>query len=184
MNCDHCQRQIGEMLDSDAGFDPALERHLESCRACRDFRDTLAALEVQLIAVPCPSLPADFKAALLAAIPAGPERLLPGEIAELRTQLVREHQEAVRALRRQYLLADPQTLLRFLAIACWVFLAGAALLGLRDLVGSAGTVLNEMSRWWVVPLLGGSLGAAALLFGLQRARRALPRVRALQWITR
>lgn len=184
MNCDHCQRRIGEMLDADAGFDLALERHLESCRDCRDFRETLFALEAQLVTAPRPSLPADFKATLLAALPAGPERLLPGEVAELRARLVREHQEAVSALRRQYLLADPQTLLRFLAIACWVFLAGAALLGLRDLVGSTATVLNEMSRWWVVPLLGGSLGAGALLFGLQRARRALPRVRALQWMTR
>lgn len=184
MNCDHCQRRIGEMLDADGEADFEVERHLESCRDCREFRETLFALEEQLVAAPRPSLPADFKATLLKAIPAGAERLLPGEIVELRTQLLLQHQEAVRALRRRYLLVDPQTLLRFFAIACWVFLVGAALLGLRDLLGSAGSVLNETSRWWVVPLLGGSLGAAGLVFGMQRAWRALPRLRMIQRFAR
>ena len=179
MNCDDCQERMSELLDAGQGIrqDAAVEHHLAGCLPCREFHDALAALDSQLTHQAARAvLPTDFKATLLARLPAPQPLLSPAEVGARREQLGREHREALAALQRRYLLLDAATLLRLAAIAGGFIVAAVLLNALvRTLPGAIGTVLGETEA--VVKTLALSLGLslAAVLFGLSRVWRPLRR---------
>lgn len=184
MNCDDCQSRICESLDAGQSTrpDPAVEQHLAECPVCREFHDAWAALDVHLIrrAVKT-SLPADFKATLLARLPAPQTRLTPAEIAARRAQFEAEYRAAMAALDRAYLFPRPATMLRVLAVAGACALVGlllAALMRALPLVIEA--ALNRAGAHPTM-LLCGIIGVAAALYGLRRAWRPALRGLPLWW---
>ena len=175
MNCDDCQSRICELLDpgQSARHDPAVELHLADCPACREFRDTWAALDAQLTRqVVAAALPADFKTTLLARLPAPQPRLTPAEIATRREQLEREYRDAVTALKRRHLFPNPVMIPRLLAVAGTCALAGVVLPeATRVLPAAVEVALGPAGVAQAMPLLGLVIGMAAALYGLRRLLR-------------
>ena len=127
MNCDDYQRRICERLD--AGESPltevVLEMHLTGCPGCRAFHQAWAGLDAQLTQPTAPAaLPADFKTTLLARLPAPRPRLTPAEVAALRAQYEREYRAAMALSPGRYLFLHPAKMLRSLAPAVAIALAG------------------------------------------------------------
>lgn len=184
MDCDECQSRSSGLLDAgqDSRRDPAVEQHLAACPACREFRDTWAVIDVQLTRQAATVLPADFKATLLARLPASRPRLTPAEVAARRAQFEQEHLAALARLHCRHLFLRPGHLLRLFAVAAGFALAGMLLPGVaRALVGVVGWAFGGAASGWSLPVLGGATGLIAVLYGLHRAWRQLPAWRFRRW---
>jgi predicted anti-sigma-YlaC factor YlaD len=174
MNCDDCQSRICELLDAGQSTrpDPAVERHLAECPVCREFHQTWAALDAKLIGRAIKtSLPADFKATLLARLPEPQARLTPAEIAARRAQFEAEYRASMVALDRAYLFPRPATMLRILVVAGVCALLGLVLV---VLMGALPLLIDTaLSQSGANPTmrLCGIIGLAAALYGLRRAWR-------------
>ena len=185
MNCDDCQNRICQSLDAGQGIrpDPAVEQHLAECPLCREFHQAWAALDAKLIGCAVKTtLPADFKATLLARLPAPQPRLTPAEIAARRAQFEAEYLAAMAALDRAYLFPRPATMLRILAVAGVCVLLGLLLavlmraLPLLIETGWSQAGANPTMR------LCGIIGLAAAVYGLRRAWRPVLRGLPLWWL--
>ena len=172
MNCDDCQSRICELLDAcrSALHDSRVEQHLAECESCRDFLDTWPALDAQLARHAAEdALPADFKATLLAKLPALRRRLTPAEIEERRERFEREYHQALAALRRRYLFPHSATVLRLMALAGAYAFAGILLAeAMRVPPALIEVVVSRAATAQTVQLVGWIVGAAAMLYGLHR----------------
>lgn len=177
MNCDDYQRRICDRLDAGESSlrEGVLEMHLASCPGCRAFHTAWAGLDAQLTRNTAPAaLPEDFKTTLLTRLPAPRPRLTPAEVAALRAQYEREYRAAMALSPGYYLFLQPAKLLRLLAPAVGIAVAGFLMPDmLREVPGMiVARFGNDASRptLWLLCI---GLGLAAMLFGIHRAWRPI-----------
>ena len=163
---------MSEWLDDGPGVsqDSDIQRHRIHCPVCRTFENAWIRLDIELTHRATEAvLPEDFKTTLFAKLEAPRPRRTAAEVTALRSQLEREHREALAALQRRYLFLDAATVLRSAAMISGLIVASVLINALaRTLPEVIGSVLHQSGTVRASLTLSLSVSLAATLFSLNR----------------